>query len=145
MRNIRARALESMPGQSYWRRSEPARRTRKGRSSGGSLPFASLGFMTVDGGVPIQPPGGLDDPDCRLNGLRDHLPRIGSPRLATELAGEDEFRGEKSAAIQMARGGGRDRGQSCSGMELNSGARWPPWLGAGGIVKRGRERKLKLC
>jgi hypothetical protein len=34
---------------SYWRRSEPAIRST-GRASGGSLPFASLGFMTVDGG-----------------------------------------------------------------------------------------------
>ena len=44
-------AADGQAAMSYWRRSEPAiRSTRKGRVSGGSLPFASLGFMTVDGG-----------------------------------------------------------------------------------------------
>src|SRR5512132_2590198 len=46
MRSIRVRAFESAPGQSYWRRWEPAmRRTRKGRTSGGSRPWSSLGRM----------------------------------------------------------------------------------------------------
>jgi DNA-binding NarL/FixJ family response regulator len=41
-------AADGQAVMSYWRWSEPAiMSTRKGRASGGSLPFASLGFMTV--------------------------------------------------------------------------------------------------
>ena len=41
-------AADGQAAMSYWRRSEPAiRSTRKGRASGGSLPFASLGFGAV--------------------------------------------------------------------------------------------------
>src|SRR5262249_36841330 len=58
MRSIKARDFESTPGQLYWRRSDPERRsTRKGRSADGSLPLSSVGFMAgnpVPGAVGVR-------------------------------------------------------------------------------------------
>jgi len=48
MRSISVRALESTPGPFYCRRAEPRIiKTRKGRLSGGSLPFSSFGIIVV--------------------------------------------------------------------------------------------------